>query len=336
MARRKVGIRDVAEAAGVSATTVSHALNGKGRVPAATRERVREAAQRLGYRPSAAARALVDGRTGLLGLVLPAASGVGFATGDVAYFMQLSAAATRVAMQRGYALVVAPGADDGSSPFAGVDVDGAVVVDPVARDPLVAQLEAEGLPVVTTGRVPGGDGSTPWVDNDHGRAARSVLDHLRRSGATRVALVTSQPDTSYGHDVEAAYLGWCERSASAPLVVRAAGDLDERAAARAALDEPGVDAVFATLDRLALATLHEAQRRGREVPRDLLVAGATDSEAARWGSPPLTVLDLHPDRIGREAAQMLADLVEGRPLAIEHRMVDARLVPRASTRRRAR
>src|SRR6185295_14136328 len=66
----RAGIRDVAAAAGVSITTVSDALNGKGRLPDETRSRVREVADRLGYRPSAAARTLRTGRSGLIGLTV--------------------------------------------------------------------------------------------------------------------------------------------------------------------------------------------------------------------------------------------------------------------------
>lgn len=66
----RAGIRDVAAAAGVSITTVSDALNGKGRLPDATRRHVREVADRLGYRPSAAARTLRTGKSGLIGLTV--------------------------------------------------------------------------------------------------------------------------------------------------------------------------------------------------------------------------------------------------------------------------
>jgi DNA-binding LacI/PurR family transcriptional regulator len=69
--RRRVGIKDVASAAGVSATTVSHALNGKGRLPPGTRERVHRIAEELGYRPNATARHLAGGKTGVLGLAAP-------------------------------------------------------------------------------------------------------------------------------------------------------------------------------------------------------------------------------------------------------------------------
>src|SRR5215203_6033436 len=69
-AKRRVGIKDVAEAAGVSITTVSHALNGKGRLTQETRDRVRRVATDLGYTPHPVAQSLASGRTGMIATVV--------------------------------------------------------------------------------------------------------------------------------------------------------------------------------------------------------------------------------------------------------------------------
>jgi DNA-binding LacI/PurR family transcriptional regulator len=206
-ARPVVGIRDVAAAAGVSVTTVSHALNGKGRLPPETRERVRGVADRLGYRPNPAARGLAGGRTGLLGLVVSQAAGLPVVLSDFAYFGQLMAGATSAAIERDHAVVLAPPDHD----IAGLQLDGAIVVDPVAHDPVVARLRETGRPVVTTGRVLGEDAGAPWVDNDHAAGTLGMLEHLRRHGARTVALVAGPPVHSYDEDVESAYRAWCAR-----------------------------------------------------------------------------------------------------------------------------
>lgn len=331
-----MGIKQVAEAARVSPTTVSHALNGKGRIPEETRNRIQKIADDLGYRPSAIARNLLGGRTGLLGLVVPSSSDVVFPASDVAYFVRLTSAATRVAMENGYALVVASQSPDGSSPFNRVEVDGAIVVDPVEFDPLVLSFREAGIPVVTNGRVLGAD-DAPWVDNDHNMATRRVLEHLARRGAERPGLFTSQPATSFAFDVETAYRSWCAENDISPQIVHANANLSENAAAEAArrvLDRhPACDAIFATLDRLALATLHEARIRHVSVPQELLVVGATDSEAAHWAAPSLTVLNLQPDVVGSRAAEILIELVQGREPATQHITVPTKLITRGSTRR---
>jgi DNA-binding LacI/PurR family transcriptional regulator len=334
---RRVGIREVAQAAGVSVTTVSHSLNGKGRLPEETREHVRQVAARLGYRPNSTARNLAGGRTGLLGLAVSQAEGLPFALSDFEYFVQLMTATTTAATDRGYALVLGP-ANRGADTWASIDVDGAIIVDPVVDDPMVAELTANGVPVVTSGRQPGATTDGHWVDNDHGAGTRTVLDHLERAGARRIALVTSPPVTSYGRDVEEAYGAWCAARGTEPLVAYGRDDLTEGAGFEAAsellaLPEPP-DAIYATLDRLAIGTLLAAAERGVPVPGELLVAGSTDSEASRWARPSLTALNLHPQRIGELAVDLLVRLVEGRPPSQPHLFVPTRLIPRGSTRRR--
>jgi DNA-binding LacI/PurR family transcriptional regulator len=336
-AMTRVGIKDVARTAGVSVTTVSHALNGKGRLPARTRERVRRVALELGYRPSATARNLAGGRTGLLGMAVSQADGQPFVLSDFAYFAQLMSAAASAAIERGFALVLTPPAR-GEGPLSGIDVDGAVIVDPVTRDPHVAALRQAGVPVVTTGRVPGEDGDEPWVDADHVGGTVAVLEHLRGRGARRIALVTSPLVTSYAIDGERAYREWCAAHGNEVLVATARDSLTEAAgyaATQELLQRPDPpDAVYATLDRLALGTLLAARAHGVAVPDDLLVAGCTDSAAARAASPALTALVVHPDEVGRRAVGLLAALVDGQQPQERQVVVPARVVPRASTRRR--
>lgn len=336
--RQRVGIKEVALAAGVSVTTVSHALNGKGRLPDETRERVRRVADELGYKPNATARNLVVGRTGLLGLAVSQAGGPLFAASDFAYFAQLMMAASTEAIAKGYALVLAP-VDGALNPQSGIAVDGAIIVDPVRNDPVVAQLQRAGTPVVTTGRRPD-DGSGCWVDNDHIAGTRSMLDHLRRRGGRRIALMTSPIEISYTVDVERAYRMWCQEQGIAPQVKITAPDLTERAGFAAAsellaLDEPP-DAIFATYDRLAFGTLLAAEARGVAVPDQLLLATtATESQAPEQARPSLTTLNLHPQEIGRAAARLLTDLLDGETPEHQHVHIPHRVIARSSTRRLA-
>src|ERR1700679_4339423 len=101
---RVVGIKDVAERAGVSITTVSHALNGKGRISPQTRQHVNEIAKQLGYHPNATARNLAGGRSGLIGMAVAQAGAGNFAISDYAYYAALISAASVAALDCGYAL----------------------------------------------------------------------------------------------------------------------------------------------------------------------------------------------------------------------------------------
>jgi DNA-binding LacI/PurR family transcriptional regulator len=329
-------IHDVARAAGVSVTTVSHALNDKGRIAQATRDRIREVVAQLDYRPHAGARSLAGGRTGILGVCVAQAEDLSFAVGGFAYFMQLMGAATQAALARGFALVLVP-MQPGQDPFAHVDVDGAVIIDPVAHDPVVSRLRERGVAVVTTGRVPGDDDEDAlWVDNNHRAGAGVMLRHLERAGARRIAHISTAPVTSFTLDCLEVYEAWARDHDMTPQVAVARGSgLTEPAGLAAAeqlldrRDPP--DAIFATLDRLGLGVLRAAERRGMSVPDDLLVASYTDSDAARWTRPSLTAMRLDPDTIGRVAIDLLVQTIEGEP-SEQHVVVPTRLLPRASTR----
>jgi len=336
----RVGIRDVAAAAGVSPTTVSHALSGKGRLPDATRRRIAAIAGELGYRPNVAAQNLVTGKSGLLGIVVSSSEQNPFGIGDFDYFIQLLSAATGAAVEWGRALVV-EGLRSGPDAFGQVDVDGAIVVDPVSDDPLLDALDAAGVAVVTTGRRDGppGDGRPDcWVDNDHYGATESILAHLTGRGARRIGLITTAPVTSYTRDAVAGYEDWCSGLGQEPIMSIVEGPINESSGSRAAeellaLPDPP-DAIYATLDQLALGALLAARARSLDVPGDLMVAGCTDSHASAWADPPLTAVTLNPEEIGRAAVSSLIGLIEGTDEIPEPVLVPTGILERQSTARK--
>jgi DNA-binding LacI/PurR family transcriptional regulator len=274
----------------------------------------------------------------MLGLVISQPSGISAAFSDFAYFTQLMMAASTAAVKAGYALVLTP-PDHGLGESAGIVVDGAIVIDPVAGDPLVEQLLESEVPLVTTGRIPDEGEAHPWVDNDHAAGANSVLNHLARRDARRIALMTSPTVMSYTTDVESAYRTWCVDHDVIPLVTRVRADLTESAGYTAASElfkmPARPDAIYATYDRLGVGALLAARAAGIAVPDDLLIAvTATESGSAHSSRPSLTALSLHPDQIGQQAADLLIELIEGRRPPSLHIAVPTRLIPRTSTRRR--
>jgi DNA-binding LacI/PurR family transcriptional regulator len=331
---RSVGIKDVAAAAGVSITTVSHALNGKGRLTAETRQRVRDVAARMGYQPSALARGLAGGRTGMLALTVSFVDNP-LPVADFDYFLQVMNAATSTALERGYSLTLLP-AQARPAILDRLPLDGAIVMDPVGDDPTVNRLTRRRIPIVTTGRQPDGPGDACWVDNDHVAGTRAMLDHLAEAGGRRVALLTVPVMSSYSMDVLHAYEAWCAEHGQAPLVSSIPEMLSESGAFAAAtelLESPDPpDAIYGTLDRLALGVLLAAEAKGIRVPQDLRVAGCTDSDASRSARPALTALNLNAERIGTEAVELLVGLIEGSEELERHRIVPSIITPRASTR----
>ncbi len=312
----RAGIRDVAAAAGVSITTVSDALNGKGRLPDATRRHVREVAERLGYRPSAAARTLRTGKSGLIGLTVTTYGEEPFTFTEFAYFAEMVRAATSAALARGYALVILP-ATSRHSPFdvwSNVALDGTVVIDPSDEDPVVSELVRSGLPVVSDGRPSGKLPVTAWVDNDHQEAVTGLLDHLAESGARRIGLLTGTSTDTYTRLSTTAYLDWCERAGQDPVYETypahdpcAGAVAADRLLARP--DRP--DAVYGLFDPNGTDLLAAARRYGLRVPDDLLLVCCSESSVYASTEPPITTLSLKPGRIGNTVIQLLIDAIEG-------------------------
>lgn len=332
---RAVGIKEVAERAGVSITTVSHALNDKGRISLATRRRVYEVAEELGYRPNATARNLAGGRSGLIGMCVAQPGESSFAVSDYAYYAELISAASVAALDRGYALMLVPTArPDAWSPS---QVDGAIVVDPIAGDPMLEGVERAGAPVVTTGRVPGRS-SGWWVDTDHRSVTHAMLDHLAARGAERIALLGSLRIASYSIDTHKAYLEWCDEHGQQPIDVTVRGDLTESAGFEATVKllrrKRPPDAVHSPLDTLARGALLAAQSRGLSVPHDLMVSGCPDSAASRSSRPGLTAFEVYPSRIGEAAVEILTALIDGSEPPQAQVYVPGRFIARGSTRRR--
>jgi DNA-binding LacI/PurR family transcriptional regulator len=313
----RVGIKEVAEAAGVSTTTVSHALSGKGRLPAATRERVARIARDLGYRPHPAARSLAIGRTGLVATVVSAPGGTSIAFTEIDYYVALMNAATRVALARGYSLVVAP-STAGAETWDRLPLDGVIVIDPADGDETLPVLRSRGVAMVFVGRDPNGEPDDVVVQNDRRRATVAVLDHLVEAGARRPGLLSLRAFESFTEESLQAAQVWAasgERS-----IVTHAGDVDPTASpgelrqvAEAFLAAPErPDGVFCLYERLAVELLAAARERRLQVPRDLRIVTISEIGLAASTSPPLTTLDLEQARLGETAATQLADLLDGR------------------------
>ena len=321
-------ITDVAAEAGVSISTVSLVMNGKGAVADATRSRVRTAASRLGYTPSRTARGLAAGRTGNLGFVL-----------REDHFCQAEPFYTRVflgaefeARRRGlYVLLSTVPAR--YTPAAAPrflqehSVDGVVVAGRV-DDAFLDALDVSGIPVVLADYARPGAASVQ-LDNEGGAAL--VAAHLVRKGHTRVGFLGADRDHP---SMAARCAGFASAMASAghglpdARIATDAGAADRRAGADIAarlLDGPDrPTAIFCANDALALGLLDAARARGLDVPGDLAVVGFDDVEGAALAPTPLTTVRVYKEQLGEVALGLLAERS-----ATEHTATDAARFARA-------
>ncbi|MGV0791389.1 LacI family DNA-binding transcriptional regulator [Mycolicibacterium sp. XJ1819] len=323
-----VSIRDVAAAAGVSPTTVSHALNNRGRIAEETRLKVLEVAGQLGYQANAHAQQLVTRRSRIIAIQMPE---VGETPGPAlplsAYFLELINGAAAASDSAGYALVVTPsGAKAGI--LSSFSIDGAIVVDPQGDEAVFST----GAPVVTVGVALSSTHHTLAVDNDHADAARVVLDHYRSLGFRRPALVADDSHRSYVHDVVAGYRGWVAEHGVAETIVTLSSV--ERTAVDGVITQlvsARIDAVYASSDDLALALLDAASRAGLRIPEELAIASAVDSRSLTLTSPQVSATNLFPYQTGATAAELLIERLEDGSQVTGTRMIPTRLMVRAST-----
>ena len=330
----RVTINHVAEAAGVSITTVSHALNGKGRISQETRQRVAGVAAEMGYRPSVLARGLAGGRSGIIGLTFAAIAGQPASFGAFGFFNDLLHSATAAALRAGYALVTCPDSEEGVARLARLGPEGCMVVDPTRSQPMVEYARRSSLPLVTVGRVPDG-GNEPWVDNDHQEAARVAIEHLREQGARRIAIISPGPDYSYTSDGIDGYEQVCGDLGLEPVVEYANGDLAETDGYQATKrllegDEPP-DGIYTMLDRLGRGAIMAAESMGVSVPEQLKVVASTDSDVCERAEPTLTTVDLNPEAIGDAAVRLLGALINGESGRADGIDVPVELIVRRST-----
>ncbi|ACQ79153.1 transcriptional regulator, LacI family [Beutenbergia cavernae DSM 12333] len=325
-----VTVRDVAARAGVSPRTVSNVVNEHPHVSAETRRRVELAISETGYRPNLTARSLRQGRSGLIGLVVPEV--------DVPYFAELTRAFIDVLGEE-YTLVVDQ--TDGR-PERERDVvfhrGRAGLFDGLILNPL--QLGADelarrgpGTPLVLIGE----QVTSELFDHvviDNVEAAREAVRHLTSQGRRRIAVVGGERE-SWTHTTMLRAQGYREALEEAGLPYR--DGLDARtgalhradgARAMAHLLSSGErpDAVFCLNDLVALGALRTLATAGVRVPDDVAVVGFDDVEDGRFSTPTLTTVAPDKAQIARLAVErlrlrMAGDTSPGATIVADHRLV---------------
>lgn len=306
---KKATIRDVAAAAGVSVTTVSDALSGKGRLPEATRLKVQSIAEGLNFRPSAIARGLRGDGLGLVGICIAPAGGGGALT-DVGYWATIVTNASQALLDRGLAPVLLPH-DVSRLAKLKIPLDGAIVIDPLEGDPVLAYLLGKKVPCVLVGRdlSRGGD---EWVDDDNRNGVMQMLSDAVPAGA-RVAFIKVGPTKSYVLDALDGAQDWARRATgSVDEIVCGGLNAKDVAVAVAQATARGAQAILAQNNRLAIAILAALREQGRQIPTDVRLLSVVDAPELELASPAISAVCQHPGRLAEIATDALIQLTRER------------------------
>lgn len=314
-AHRRPTILDVARHAGVSPTTVSHALNDRGYVDPQTRERVKATARALGYRPNVRAQRLRTGEAQTIALVSSMPFEVAGGTSRLGFLMEVAGVAAASALTRGLALVLVPPMQGDRLPLERLDIDGAIVIEPTGEDANVAYLQARHLPVVSIGRQPVAD-PVPYVDLQSAATTEMLLLHLRAQGARRIALLIGAQQRNSYIEAEVAYRQFCAAHAMTPRIVtanEAGGEEAGRLGCAELLQaHPDTDALCATVDAFAVGAIRAIVERGLRVPDDIKIVTRYDGLRAKTCTPALTAVDLHLDQVASLGVQLLFEQLGGK------------------------
>jgi LacI family transcriptional regulator len=329
-------LRDVARVAGVHPATVSRSLNPRTRhlVNSRTADRVRKAAEKLGYVPNPIARSLKTNRSATLGVVIPDLTNP--------LFPPMMRGIEDVATAAGYSALIVNTDNDTAREVVHIaalrsrQVEGLIVATARLEHPLLAELAAERFPVVLINRAMEGT-PLPSVTGDDAAGVTAAVHHLAALGHRRIAHIAGPQFTSTGltrmrafrHAIEARGLPADDR-----LIVACEHfqEADGEKALHALLDS-GVmfTAVLAGNDLLALGCYDALAQRGMACPDDLSVVGFNDMPIIDKLRPSLTSVHVPHYEIGAEAARLLLEQVSEGTRSAKAVLLPVSLVARDSS-----
>ncbi|MBL4541732.1 MAG: LacI family DNA-binding transcriptional regulator [Rhodobacteraceae bacterium] len=310
MAQSKVTSAEVAARAGVSQSAVSRVFTPGASASPKTAEKVRKAATELGYRPNVLARAMVSGRSRIIGLVV--------AYLDNQFYPDALEKLSNALQAQGYHVLVfmasqsAGNIDTVVEEILDYQVDGIIAASVSLSSDLTARCRAAGVPLVLFNRSQD-DPQLSAVTSDNVAGGRAVADFLLAGGHRRIGYIAGWEGASTQRDREAGFRAGLA-AAGAPLHARALGNFRMDEARQATLDIVAADppdALFVANDHMALAVMDTLRHElGLRVPGDVSVVGYDDVPAAAWPAYDLTTVRQAANRMVAATVEMLLNAID--------------------------
>lgn len=332
MTRGKVTALDVARQAGVSQSAVSRVFTPGASASASTAKKVRKAAEELGYRPNALARAVVSGRSRIIGLVV--------AYLENQFYPEALEKLSNALQARGYHVLVFMASqttgniDDVVEEILDYQIDGIIAASVAMSSELAARCRAAGVPMVLFNRSQD-DPAMSAVTSDNTAGGRKVAEFLLAGGHRRVGFIAGWEGASTQRDREAGFVA-ALREHGMELHAREVGNFvmeEARAATRRMFAENPPDAVFVANDHMAFAVMDTLRfELGLSVPGEVSVVGYDDVPAAAWPAYDLTTVRQPANRMVAETVDILLAKIEDAGTPPRRIEIDGPLILRGSAR----
>lgn len=311
--RSKITIADVADALGISKTTVSRAISGKGRIGQETRKRVMDYIEENHYKPSPIAKGLAHSKTYNIGWAMPGDSTIP----SLPFFQRCMLGVSEVAVSEDYDILLTMAYEDDISQLKRVannrKVDGFILGRTLMEDAGAAFLKESGMPFVTIGSTSLPD--VVQVDNDHISACKELTSILVMKGIRRIAVIGGGLNHVVNHTRLRGFQLACEElsiNQDPDLIYmnnEVAADV-ERAVDDALRNQ--VECIVCMDDRVCGATLAKLRKENIHIPEDVKVASFYNSELLENNQPAITTLQYDPKELGAVACRTLFDMLEGK------------------------
>ncbi len=333
----KVTAQQVARRAGVSQSAVSRVFTPGASVSEKMATRVREAAEELGYRPNILARAMVSGRSRIVGFVV--------AYLDNYFYPEAIEKLSNAMQKRGYHLLMFMASqttgsiDDVVDEILDYQIDGLIFASVALSSSIVRRCQAAGVPVVLFNRRQDMEGISS-ITSDNFAGGRKIGEYLIACGHKRIGYIAGWEGASTQRDREAGLMA-ALKTHSMDLFAREVGNFRKEGAIEAALsmfDKPSEqrpDAVFVANDHMAFHVLDVLRHRlHMRVPEDVAVVGYDDVPPAAWPAYDLTTVRQRANLMVEETVNTLIQHVENPKNFIPRQVaIDGPLIERGTSRR---
>ncbi|QGH34014.1 substrate-binding domain-containing protein [Gracilibacillus salitolerans] len=332
----KLTIREIAQMAGVSPGTVSKVINKTGSISPQTVKKVKKIIEETGYQPSFSAKSLATKKSNLIGLIYAGEVHVEFSH---PFFNEVVNAFKNAIGKLGYDILVFSNdkfnmvKEDYVARCNHFHLDGCVIIAGEQLEEAVNELDQSNVPCVGVDIELKGPRSS-YVSTDNGKVSAKVVEYLYLNSIKEVAFIGGPANSIISNLRKEAFTHYMHLFGMTvrPNWIQFGNYFEDsgyQAMKRILASKPYPEAVYTASDMMALGALKALKEEGLRIPEDMKLVGCDDIEACRYSDPPLATVKQDKDKMGKLAAYMLHDLINGNtePGSI---LVDPKLIIRDS------